>query len=49
LAIFTKNLSTVPFREKSLIQGGPIKGQAWQKILLAIWFRHDFWTNWLKT
>ena len=28
LAIFTKNLSTVPFREKSLIQGGPIKGQA---------------------
>jgi hypothetical protein len=28
LATFTKNISTLPYREKSLIQGGPIKGPA---------------------
>ena len=28
IAMFTRNLSTVPYREKSLIQGGPIKGPA---------------------
>lgn len=28
IAIFTRNISTIPYREKSLIQGGPIKGPA---------------------
>lgn len=28
IGIFSRNISTVPYREKSLIQGGPIKGPA---------------------